>query len=79
MSEAKAGERFEMLGGNIQGEFVEVRTMNKRMCQFSTEQVVEIVRFAGEALLEDRDEVAVAELEAGVALLDGGDRHRAEP
>ena len=25
MSEAKAGERFEMLGGNIQGEFVEVR------------------------------------------------------
>ena len=26
MSEAKAGERFEMLGGNIQGEFVEVRT-----------------------------------------------------
>ena len=27
MSEAKAGERFEMLGGNIQGEFVEVRTI----------------------------------------------------
>jgi len=29
MSEAKAGERFEMLGGNIQGEFVEVKPYSK--------------------------------------------------
>jgi len=29
MSEAKAGERFEMLGGNIQGEFVEVKPYSR--------------------------------------------------
>ena len=34
---------------------------------------------SGEALLADRDEVAVAELEARVALLDGRDGDRAEP
>ena len=33
----------------------------------------------GEALLAGGDEVAVAELEARVALLDGGDGDRAEP
>ena len=37
MSEAKAGERFEMLGGNIQGEFVEVRT--DECINFSTEEL----------------------------------------
>ena len=37
MSEAKAGERFEMLGGNIQGEFVEART--DECIIFSTEQL----------------------------------------
>merc|ERR1712061_628869 len=29
LSEAKAGERFEMLGGNIQGEFVEVKPYSR--------------------------------------------------
>ena len=86
MSEAKAGERFEMLGGNIQGEFVEVRTMDRVSSLnhvgsingwLSGEDERNVL--LGEALLAGRDEVAVAELEARVALLDGRVGDRAEP